>query len=183
MRTITLSALTLLSACVYDNNCPDPQQGLGEAALDTGSEEGLISPEYFLSPDAGMAGDTVILSLQSDQAVDFLAIEEIRFLDAEISVCTMTARDDELLLTIAIPEDELPGGIDMIIHLEDGENIFVEAGFTVLDPDADENPAGGDGAGEGSGSEGQDGGSGDGDIDDGDSSDSSSPGQSEGSGC
>jgi hypothetical protein len=140
MRTITLSALTLLSACVYDNNCPDRQRGLAEDILDTGAEEGLVSPEYYLSPDAAMAGDTVILSLQSDQAVDFMAIEEIRFLDADVSVCTMTARDEELLLTISVHPDELPGGIDMIIHLEDGENIFVEAGFTILDPNADERP-------------------------------------------
>jgi hypothetical protein len=137
MRTISLSILTLLStACVYDNNCPD-RQGAGSGVTDTASEEGVDSPEYFLSPDASMAGETVILSLQSDQAVDFEAIETLNFFE-DISVCTMSARDDELLLTIAIDGAVIPGAVDLIIELEDGSHVFVESGFTVLDPNADE---------------------------------------------
>jgi len=156
MRTLSLSILTLLStACIYDNNCPDRQRS-GSGVADTADEEGIDSPEYYLSPDASMAGETIILSLQSDQAVDFEIIETLSFLE-DISVCTMSARDDELLLTISIHETVLPGAVDIVIELEDGSHIFVESGFTVLDPEADESP------GDGGSEEGSEDGSGSGD--------------------
>jgi len=138
MRTISISLLAILasSACVYDNNCPDRQRGeLGE--LDTGSEDRLDSPEYYLSPDTAQAGATVIVAMQSDQAVDFEAIQELSFLE-DISICTSQARDDELLLTISVDQGVPPGAVDLIIEFEDGTHVFVEAGLTVLDPTADE---------------------------------------------
>ena len=189
MRTITFSALTLLgaTACIYDNNCPDRQRtGQGEL-LDTGDAEGLDSPEYYLTPDVAMAGETVIVSLQSDQAVDYEAIQEISFLE-DISVCTTTAREDELLVTVAVHEAVIPGAVDLIIELEDGSHIFVEAGFTVLDPNADERPEDDD-RGDGSSGDSGDGdpssedGDGDGESEPGAGSDGSSEGESQGSGC
>ena len=150
MRTITLSTIALLAAagCVYDNNCPDRGKvGKGELT-DTGQEEEIASPEYFLTPDVAVAGETVILSLQSDEAVNFDTIEDILFLDGDISVCTMSARDDELLVTVAVSIDNTPGAVDLLIDFEDGSHLFLEAGFTVLDPNADEYPEQDDGRSE-----------------------------------
>lgn len=173
MRTITLSTIAMLAAtgCVYDNNCPDRGK-VGKSELtDTGQEEEIASPEYFLTPDVAIAGETVILSLQSDEAVNFATIEDILFLDGDISVCTMSARDDELLLTVAVGVDNEPGAVDLLIDFEDGSHLFLEAGFTVLDPDADEYPEQDDGR--------SDDGTSDGDVDDPEDSDEPDPSDSD----
>ena len=98
-----------------------------------------------MTPDVAVAGETVILSLQSDEAVNFDTIEDILFLDGDISVCTMSARDDELLVTVAVSIENAPGAVDLLIDFEDGSHLFLEAGFTVLDPNADEYPVQDDG--------------------------------------
>ena len=175
-NTPFILALLLCSACVYDNNCPDDATrpiGHGDDSGDTGAADALVETEYFFSPDAAMAGETVIISMRSDVSVDFSAIVEVSFLE-DIGVCTMTARDDELLMSISIDEAVIPGAVDLVVEMEDGSHAFLEAAFTVLDPNSDEQPQGNDGD-SGSGPSSDD------PADAGDSDEGSQP--SQGSGC
>jgi len=110
-------ALGLGGCVVYDNDCPDDKH-LGGGGLEA------EDPAYWLTPDVASPGDTFIGSLESDQAVNFEAIADIQFY-GDVSICTSQARDEELILTIAVGVDSPPGPVDALIVMEDGSRVLV----------------------------------------------------------
>ena len=146
----------LTSGCiVYDDKCPNTGFGDDDAWGDTGGLE-VEAPEFWLTPAEGAPGETLILSLQADQVVDFAAIEDLTF-TAGVTPCTTQARDDELLVTVYVEEGAEVGFVDLLV---DGgsDRWFVEDAFFVLG--ADDGGDGGDGSDGGDGGDGSDGGGG-----------------------
>lgn len=163
-KTPGLAVLALLfaSGCIYDNQCEsDPlagevdgeqprgpgdggAQGPGDAGgSDTGGTADAISSTFFLTPAEALPGDTLIVSLASDEpGVDFSAVEDLLF-TGDIRICTSSARSDELLLTLYVEEDAEPGALDLVIDFGGSDRIFVEDAFFVVG----EGGGGGSGAG------------------------------------
>ena len=157
-----LFAAALSTGCiVYDDACPKTGFGDGEGlAGDSGIDE-APAPEFWLSPAEGDAGDTLILSLQSDQPLDYALVEELDFTGA-ITVCTTQARADELLVTIYIDEAAEAGEVDLLIDMGGQDRFFVEDAFVVFGvAGSDDGSDGSDGSDGGSG-DGSDGSTGDG---------------------
>lgn len=170
MRLVHLSILasTLMGGCIIyeekvvvrgdrgDECCSDdPGQGWDDPAAE---------PLYWLTPALAAPGETLIVSLQSDQAIDWASVDDLYFY-GDVSVCTMSARDDELLVTISVSPESPEGPVDMLIIFAEGEPSYVPAALTISgagggeatgDP-ADGSGGGGSGSGDGGGS----GGSGD----------------------
>ena len=90
------------------------------------------APTFTFTPDTASPGDIVITSLVSDSdEIDYSAITELVFY-GDIVDCTTSARDDELLATIALPDDAAEGEVDMVIIFEDGETIWVEGALNIV---------------------------------------------------
>ena len=172
MRHLTLSAVltaSLFSGCiVYDNNCPDRGYDHdGEYGYDHDYDNEAPVAVYDLEPNTIYPGEAIISSLVSDMALNYETITEVSFNDDLIEVCTSTAREEELLLTVAASEFVLPGFVDMVITFETGEVVLVEGALEVLAPSGgnDGTPGGGnDGGTDGDGG-GNDGGGTDGGTD------------------
>ena len=95
------------------------------------TEESAPAPTFAFTPDTAAPGDIFITSLVSDSDdIDYSAITELVFY-GDVVDCTTSARDDELLATIAIPEDAAEGAVDMVIMFENGENIWVEGALYI----------------------------------------------------
>ncbi|MFT5681465.1 MAG: hypothetical protein ACI8RZ_002371 [Myxococcota bacterium] len=170
-RHLTLSALaaaSLFSGCiVYDNECPynDGDHDYGDHDYD--SDDDVIAAAYDLSPNTIAPGEVIISSLVSDMALDYDTIVEVEFTSSEVRVCTTTAREDELLITIGAVDTALEGYLDMVITFEDGTTEQVEDALLVtFGEDDSEDPNGDDGSGDG-GDGGSDGGGDNGGGDDG----------------
>ncbi|MFT4977872.1 MAG: hypothetical protein ACI8S6_003779 [Myxococcota bacterium] len=110
-----------------------------EEWIDSGgmSEDGESDPyadlSFRLSPDVAQAGDVFITSLVADGVADFDygLIAELDFY-GDVQVCTMQARGDELLISIGVSGSAPTREIDLVVVLEDGETIYVEAALTIL---------------------------------------------------
>jgi len=96
------------------------------------TEEASTAPVFTFTPDTASPGDIFITALVADSdEIDYSAITELVFY-GDVVDCTTTARDDELLATIAIPEDAAEGEVDMVIIFEDGETIWVEGALNIV---------------------------------------------------
>ena len=157
--TLALLATTTLGGCViYDEGGPCGFCGpKGGAGVDTGVGDLAAEPVFWLDPATVEADTTAILSLQSDQAVDFATIVDLNFL-GDLSVCTSTAREDELLVTVSA--GATLGPVDLVITTEDGTSYFVDNALTIVEAgDAgDTGSASGGGDGSASGDDGSTGG-------------------------
>ncbi len=131
-------ALSLGGCVVYDNDCPDDMHmgGGGAEAED---------PAYWLTPDIASPGDTFIGSLESDQAVNFEAIADIQFY-GDVSICTSQARDEELILTVAVGVDASPGPVDALIVMENGTRVLVTEILVIDGIDGGDDGAGEEGS-------------------------------------
>ena len=169
-KTPGLAALAFLftTGCIYDNQCEadphagevgsgDPRgpgdaggHGPGDAGGgDTGGSHDDLSSSFFLTPAEAGPGDTLIVSIESESPdVDFAAVQDLLF-TGDLRVCTTSARDDELLVTLYVEEDALPGAVDLVIDFGNAERIFVEDAFVIVG-DGDD-AGGGSGSGGGSG--------------------------------
>ncbi len=158
MRHLTLSAIaavSLFSGCiVYDNECPyGDDHEYGDHEYDHGDD--VVEAVYDLNPDTIAPGEVIISSLVSDMAVDYNTIVEIEFNSSDVRVCTTTARDDELLITIGATDTAIEGYLNMVITFEDGTSELVADALLVsFGDDGTEDPNGGDGSGDDGGSDG-----------------------------
>ena len=90
------------------------------------------APTFAFTPDTASPGDIFITSLVSDSdEIDYSAIADLIFYGDDVD-CTPSARDDELLATIALPDDAAEGEVDMVILFEDGETIWVEGALNIV---------------------------------------------------
>lgn len=90
------------------------------------------APSFSFTPDTASPGDIFITSLVSDsEDIDYSAITDLVFY-GDVVDCTTSARDDELLATIALPDDAAEGEVDMVIIFEDGETIWVEGALNIV---------------------------------------------------
>ena len=88
--------VALTSGCiVYDDKCPNTGFDGDDhwSWDDTGGEE-VVQPQFWLTPAEGAPGETLILSLQADQEIDFAGIEDLTFTGG-LTLCTTQAREDE----------------------------------------------------------------------------------------
>lgn len=98
----------------------------------TDSTEESAAPVFSFTPNTASPGDIFITSLVSDSDdIDYSAIVDLVFY-GDVVDCTTSARDDELLATIALPEDAAEGEVDMVIMFEDGETIWVEGALNIV---------------------------------------------------
>lgn len=96
------------------------------------TEEATAAPVFAFTPDTAAPGEIFITALVADSdEIDYAAITELVFY-GDVVDCTTAARDDELLATIAIPEDAAEGEVDMVIVFEDGETIWVEGALNIV---------------------------------------------------
>ncbi len=160
MRHLTLSiiaAASLFSGCiVYDNECPyEEGYEYGDHEYDHDRDD-VIEAVYDLTPNTIAPGEVIISSLISDMALDYNTIVEVEFNSNDIRVCTTTARDDELLITIGATDVAMEGYLNMIITFEDGTSELIsEALLVAFRDDGTEGPNDGDGGGsDGGGSDG-----------------------------
>jgi uncharacterized membrane protein YgcG len=170
MRHLTLSsvaALSLLGGCiVYDNECPysDGDHSYGDHDYDNGGDD-VIQATYELTPGTISPGEVIISSLVSDMALDYETIVEVEFTSSQIRVCTTTARDDELLITIGATDSAAVGFVDLVITFEDGSSEVVQDALEVVsvgdDPGNPNDGSGGGSGGSGDTGDGTSGGSGD----------------------
>ncbi|MDP6933461.1 MAG: hypothetical protein QGG40_11125 [Myxococcota bacterium] len=131
---MALLAVTLPTGCVvFDHNCSGKDCIDGSLSdADTGTE----GPTFWLSPDSLTVGETVIVTLESDQTVDFEGITDLHFY-GDVDLLASQPRDDELLLTVQTPGDAVTGEVDLVIQMEDGTTTWVDAAFTLSHSDSD----------------------------------------------
>lgn len=134
---------------------PEPQRpGTGDPGDDTPASD---SPLVLLTPDAGVSGETLILSVVATDALDasLADLTDVRFFgsaDVEV-IATLPRGDDEFLITVKIPADATAGAQDLLLVFGDDAEIVADAFLVVSSPDdlpepADPPPgAGGDGTG------------------------------------
>ncbi len=97
-------------------------------------ESTQTAPVFSFTPDTAAPGEIFITSLVADSDdVDYSAITELVFY-GDVVNCTTSARDDELLATIALPDDAAEGEVDMVIVFADGETIWVEGALHIAAP-------------------------------------------------
>ena len=97
------------------------------------TEEATTAPVFTFTPDTAAPGEIFITALVADSdEIDYAAISELVFY-GDVVDCTTSARSDELLATIAIPEDAAEGEVDMVIVFEDGETIWVEGALNIVE--------------------------------------------------
>lgn len=166
-------AVGFVSGCIYDNQCdrygddeygedgygggPGDAGGGGPGDAgggDTGAgDEHAITPEFWLTPNEALPGDTIIVSLESDDdTVEFAAVEDL-FFTGGVRICTTSARPGELLITLYVEESAELGPIDLVVDFGGADRFFVEDAFFVVDEDGSTGGTGGGGSG-GGGSDG-----------------------------
>lgn len=157
-RLIPLAALIALSGCIIV--IKDGGHGQGGSSDGYGGDpgeyvdSGWTEPEpeqlWWLSPDSIVAGQTSILSLQAEPVVDYSSIANVEFY-GDVTVCAISARDGELLVTASAAADAIEGPADMLIELADGTAIWVDEALWVTGEQSDASgepsgdPSGGDG--------------------------------------
>jgi hypothetical protein len=142
-----------LSGCIiYDGTgtCGPPwKDGWGQDSGESGAEDSgaggqdgqdsAVEEEpaltWSLSPAEGSPGQTLILSLRASEGVSYGNIDEIWFL-GDLTVCTMEARSDELLMTVTIAEVAKEGAVDLVVEMSDGDSFLLEQAFLVLPAEA-----------------------------------------------
>jgi hypothetical protein len=177
---LTLLAAGFFSGCVvYDNHCPLEGDDHNYGDHDYGDDD-AIAATYELSPNVIAPNEVIISSLISDMALDYESIVEVVFTSEEVQVCTTTARDEELLITIGATEFAAEGMVDMIIVFEGGQTETVVGALEITFDTGGPNDSDDGSSGPGNGSnDGSDGGSNDGS--DGGSNDGSDGGSNDGS--
>ena len=162
---------SLFSGCiVYDNECPyDEDHEYGDHEYDHDNRDDVVEAIYDLTPNTIAPGEVIISSLVSDMALDYETIVDVEFNSSDVRVCTTTARDDELLITIGATDVAIEGYLNMVITFEDGTTEqLTEALLVSFGDDGTEGPNdGGGNDGGGNDGSGDDGGGSDGSGDDG----------------
>ena len=100
------------------------------------------------SPNVAAAGEVFITSMttaNSTEAFDYARVEELVFY-GEVTVCTMQARSDELLVSLGISSSASSREVDLVVVMDDGETLFVEAALTILGGDGSSGDGTADGA-------------------------------------
>lgn len=143
MRLATLAALfaTTLNGCVmYGGKCRHcgmmgddtgtPDDGEDEGGDDDDSDVEDEDPNFWLLPSQVEAGASAILSLQSDQDLDFTTVEEVTFV-GDVTICSEQAREDELLLSVVA--GSTLGTVDLVIEFGGGSTWFVDDALTIVE--------------------------------------------------
>ena len=166
---LALACLSLTTGCVlYDGECKDDfwadtgweDDGWGDGDRDTDAgEDAAAAVGFSLTPAEGLAGSTFITSLEADGLFEFGQVSDVWFF-GDVSLCTKSARSDELILTLSIDATAALGKVDMVVEMADGERYLVEDALNVLGEDGQGLGDGGDGDG-GGGTGGGDAGGGD----------------------
>ena len=143
---LAISLLPSLGACVlYDNDCRDDDFWSDDSGR-PGQDDTGVDPEpkvqLWLDPDAAAPGADLITSLQADLVFDWTTVVSVEFY-GPITPCTMQAREDELLITIAVDDDAMAGPVDLLVELDDGSAIWVDDAFLVLEPGTEDGTDGG----------------------------------------
>jgi hypothetical protein len=138
-----LLAIAVASGCVvydeqlvYDDPAGPPGVDDGNDPVEVPDDADLIDALAFLEPSFGLAGSTVIVSLQGE--LDPYAIEGVRFFGpSDLGISSMVVRDDEVLLALNLAEgctgqSVALGDYDLLVELADGTAVFVTAGFEVV---------------------------------------------------
>ncbi|MCB9778232.1 MAG: hypothetical protein H6742_06695 [Alphaproteobacteria bacterium] len=185
-RSLLLAGVfALTTGCVvYDDTCDDgsfwsDDSGWGDDGYGDDGGDDARTVEFWMDPDTVHPGETLIAGLQADAPLDWSQVVEVEIF-GDITLCTTQARQDELLLTLAVDADARLGGVDLLLHMQDGDVFFIEDAMSVVagDGGGDASTDGGSGSdGSGSGSDGSGSGSGS------DGSGSGSGGSSDGSGA
>jgi hypothetical protein len=124
--------------CWRGNNCGSPYEDYETAAPP------VPEPVYtlMLAPDQGEAGTVLIVSVVPGDDLTLQAVTEVVF-EAGVSVLASELRDDELLLSVEIAHDAVPGPYDVEVVLPDGEVVVFEDHFLVVPADMDPEDTGG----------------------------------------
>lgn len=162
--SLALVCLSLTTGCVlYDGECKDEfwadtgweDDDWGDDGWDDG-DDAETAIAFTLTPAEGLAGSTFITSLEANEVFEFGQVSDVWFF-GDVSLCTKSARTDELILTLAIDAEAELGKVDMVVEMEDGDRILVEDALNILGEDGQglEDGGGSDGGGsDGGGSDG-----------------------------
>ena len=88
-----------------------------------------------LTPDVVSSGEVLIASLQAaDPTFDYAAVSEVIFYGGEdVVICATRERQDELLISIGVPDGTPAGTLDLVVRMADGENHFLKDALTIID--------------------------------------------------
>lgn len=159
MRWIAvLTPVLALNACIYYEGGPgcdtcgwDDWDDTGDTGWDDDvddtatpgdTDDDLLEVDLFLAPGEGAQGDALIVSLQSsDLELDLSKVESVQFY-GDVAVHAAEAREDEVLLSIAVADEALLGPVDLLVEFVDGSAAFAEEAFLVTEgaPDPSTDP-------------------------------------------
>ncbi len=97
------------------------------------TEEPALQVELTLSPAVAEQGQTFIGSLVVTGDVDNTAVAGMQFIDDSVTVLAAEVRDTELLVTIAVAGDAVPGSFDAIVELVDLQPVLFGGALEVLE--------------------------------------------------
>lgn len=158
-----LALVPLLGACIIydDGKCrhcdADGDEWVGDTGgqQDDGEDTSADAPDpefaFTLTPGEASPGDVFIASLTVEGEFDLATIEDLAFVDAGVSICATSPRQDELLVTISVAADQALGPVDLLVYLPDGQAELVDDALTIVDPTTGDDGSGGadDGSGDG----------------------------------
>ncbi len=140
--------LTLQGCIIYDRDCPgcdpdgfddglddrpdrddDPDCDQPEECDDDTGIDTPPPPDYgfYLTPDEAEQGETFIGSMKADgeDAPTLASIIDVE-LYGDVAILAADARASEILLTIQIEEQAVPGFVDLLVELDDGTAAWQE---------------------------------------------------------
>ena len=136
LAILTIPAITV-GCVVYDNDGPgqdDPDVDIArdyedDDVLDNGDEELGFALEF--SPSQAEQGESFIGYITvSDGQGDLNAVTDVKFY-GDIAMGSWDSRGDEVILSVSVADDAVEGEVDMIVEMEDGSAIWLEAALTV----------------------------------------------------
>lgn len=110
---------------------------------DTDTQPEETDPSLVCQPSGAAVGDTIIISIlvnvDVDVDIDLLDVTSVTFYgpsDIDVLV-TQIRNDEEVLVTIDIPDDAAPGSNDLLVEMGDGNAVYIEDAFEVVTDPAD----------------------------------------------
>lgn len=144
---ILIASLVGLTGCIiHDNDCTDDGFWSDDDPSDGGAQDddGDGWPDepgddtddgsdlgFSFDPATLAQGQTAIVSLTAQVEFDWSAVAELQ-LYGDVEPCTMSARADELLVTLSVYDAAALGTVDMVIELQDGRAFWVDDALTIV---------------------------------------------------
>lgn len=142
-RTWTLALLGALAAqgCIVYEDRPHGHNDCGDVPChDSGwtgggtTEEPVAEADLRLTVAEGRAGQQLLSTLVNagEQEIDLLAVEAVSF-SRDVAVLDLMARDNEVVLLLAVHPEAQPGAVDVSVTSQAGAGWILEQPFMIVD--------------------------------------------------